>query len=891
MSEQCNDDGMLSGSSSRHDSMPATPIIYNDDSMPATPLHDELLSGAEASPAWSEAWAASPPWTAVPRVLVAHDPVRCDVGTEAGRDALRSHLAQYGYAIAAACASPEEVALISSSLWDFLEGAVPARGFLEGAGAAVRRDQPGTWAGPTWVPDPANGIVSAAGIGQSVCMWQARCLPRVCDAFATIWGTHDLLSSFDGANVFRPWADRPERRTEGGWYHVDQGPGKSGCHCVQGFLTLTDATYQTGGLVVVPGSHRGHDELCVRLAHLNQPGRDFVPVPLDDVSLSQGALLVCARAGDLVIWDSRTIHCNAPGCDPSFEVMMQPAETMAAASECEASAAGSAAAGPSELRPPPSAFDAPSAFDVPSAFDAPSAAPEHCGSLSQSLPGGAHCGFGAEMGFGMLAAFSSAPAHGFDEAWESWGGDGFRSGGVGGGGAAVGAAAAAAAAAVGNTDGARSSARSSAVDGEEEVEEDGCCAGGEAGGSNGESDDGEEDDSGRCEQAGAVEDGGLRRISRARRERRANLAGVGAVGGDGGSLASGAARLGPSGVASNGENGERRTGCRDEDEDGGGEGEECGEEGEEEEEEEGGGDACDCDVSDFVSDSSPYLGAALPGTANGEGSLDARGDARTQPLGRPPAQHAGHHHASSHHPPDFQLTAEADSLVSAPEPAPSLAPSLTPVMTSQHTWTAGDDLDGSLLSGAERTGRARRHARFTQHRDYASNYASSNYAAAATSSPSMSADMEGMPRRSAAAGGEAQGGLDAAGSSGGAGMRSGGFNVDGDGGRQDRSGGGGGGDGGGSGGSGSGGEGFRQEGSQQQLLRATCYVCMTPAAWASPQVLRQRQLGFEYNLTTTHWPHLWMPIGALPELPRNDARRLSSVQRRLIGYGRGVGDE
>ena len=73
------------------------------------------------------------------------------------------------------------------------------------------------------------------------------------------------------------------------------------------------------------------------------------------------------------------------------------------------------------------------------------------------------------------------------------------------------------------------------------------------------------------------------------------------------------------------------------------------------------------------------------------------------------------------------------------------------------------------------------------------------------------------------------------------------------------------------------------------LLRATCYICMTPAVWASPDVLRQRQLGFQYNLTTSHWPHEWIAIGGpAPHLPRNDPASISSTQGLLIGYGRGV---
>ena len=332
-----------------------TPMRDGDDS---SPFHF-----ADASPAWS-AMGATPPHVDHPKVFVSPDPLRFDVATEAGRAGLRGHLDQYGYAIAASCAAPAEVDSLIASLWDWLEGAA-------GPSSMVQRTQPETWSGPGWLPDPVNGIVSGNGIGQAPCMWNARQLPRVRDAFATIWGTHDLLTSFDGANVFRPWIDRPERRTEGGWYHVDQGIAKQGCHCVQGLLTLTDATYHTGGLVVVPGSHRAHADFCARLAHMQPPGRDFLPIPPGDAVLADGAVLVCARAGDLILWDSRCVHCNAPGCDPSYEMLNRWSDPHAAVA---AMAGGNATA---------DSFRA-------VGYDAPASAP-----------------------------------HGFAEAWRSWvGGDG-----------------------------------------------------------------------------------------------------------------------------------------------------------------------------------------------------------------------------------------------------------------------------------------------------------------------------------------------------------------------------------------------------------------------------------------------------------------------------------
>merc|ERR1712008_47463 len=97
-------------------------------------------------------------------------------------------------------------------------------------------------------------------------------------AFATIWDTSDLLTSFDAANIFRPWRQRELglSRTCGGWYHVDQGKGLPGLESVQGFVSLLDANASTGGFVVIPGSHRRFDELT---EYQHTAGVNYISVP------------------------------------------------------------------------------------------------------------------------------------------------------------------------------------------------------------------------------------------------------------------------------------------------------------------------------------------------------------------------------------------------------------------------------------------------------------------------------------------------------------------------------------------------------------------------------------------------------------------------------------
>lgn len=145
-------------------------------------------------------------------------------------------------------------------------------------------------------------------------MWYVRNLKRVKRAFASIWDCDDLLVSFDGGNVFRPWRYKRGWLTDGGWYHVDQNanlPNSKGRVCVQGLVTLCDTTADTGGLCVIPRSHLDHTVMCQRIPDADKMG-DHVPIPYNDPVLRYGSRLICAKAGDLILWDSRTVHCNTP---------------------------------------------------------------------------------------------------------------------------------------------------------------------------------------------------------------------------------------------------------------------------------------------------------------------------------------------------------------------------------------------------------------------------------------------------------------------------------------------------------------------------------------------------------------------------------------------------
>jgi ectoine hydroxylase-related dioxygenase (phytanoyl-CoA dioxygenase family) len=211
-----------------------------------------------------------------------------------------AHLDDHGFAVVASVADAGEIATAVSLFWDYAEQVRPG----------LRRGDAATWGDP-WVGGPHRYGVVGGGLVHSDFLWHTRLLPAVRRAFALIWGDSDLLTSFDGGCAFRPCGAEPAWRVASGWWHVDQnallGPHRAGRAAVQGIVTYLDAGPATGGLCVVPGSHRAHAAVCAASAG-SAPG-----VPLDpaDPVLRAGGALVRARAGDLLLWDSRTVHCSA----------------------------------------------------------------------------------------------------------------------------------------------------------------------------------------------------------------------------------------------------------------------------------------------------------------------------------------------------------------------------------------------------------------------------------------------------------------------------------------------------------------------------------------------------------------------------------------------------
>lgn len=157
-----------------------------------------------------------------------------------------------------------------------------------------------------------GGLIQHFGAGQSDFAWYVRTMPAVRAIFEVLWNTTNLFCSFDGVNITPP----PERTNCGWqpatshWLHTDQSERKVGLRSVQGLVNLVKVEEGDATLMVLRGSNRHHDAF---FAHFGvHADGDWFKMSDEHVDwfVARGCepIALAANAGDMIFWDSRTIH-------------------------------------------------------------------------------------------------------------------------------------------------------------------------------------------------------------------------------------------------------------------------------------------------------------------------------------------------------------------------------------------------------------------------------------------------------------------------------------------------------------------------------------------------------------------------------------------------------
>jgi ectoine hydroxylase-related dioxygenase (phytanoyl-CoA dioxygenase family) len=145
-------------------------------------------------------------------------------------------------------------------------------------------------------------------VGHSRTQWELR--KRAMPLFQKLWNTNRLKSSFDGF-CFMNGRRNYQPSQINSFLHCDQSPTRNHIWSYQGVLNLTDSKENQGGFVVVPRSHRHHRQYFEDKGMVDFK-KDWYLLPEDDKQEEpfSNCMKVNTLAGDFILWDSRTFHCN-----------------------------------------------------------------------------------------------------------------------------------------------------------------------------------------------------------------------------------------------------------------------------------------------------------------------------------------------------------------------------------------------------------------------------------------------------------------------------------------------------------------------------------------------------------------------------------------------------
>ncbi|KAG4421167.1 hypothetical protein IFR04_005687 [Cadophora malorum] len=217
----------------------------------------------------------------------------------------KNDLARNGYVVVKNVISEEKAAYYVDQMQEWLEG----------FGLGYNRSDKSTWKPENLPANMKGGMYHDYAVAHESFNWEARMEPGVLDVFSQIWNTEELLVSFDGINLTPPIKNPDTAK----WPHIDQSPNRLGLECIQGILNFNPNGPEDGGLTVLRGSHTVVPEFFKTHKVTNMGSWGFEDFYMFDDEQQEWfaekgceTVKVCVGPGDLILWDSRTVHYNVP---------------------------------------------------------------------------------------------------------------------------------------------------------------------------------------------------------------------------------------------------------------------------------------------------------------------------------------------------------------------------------------------------------------------------------------------------------------------------------------------------------------------------------------------------------------------------------------------------
>jgi hypothetical protein len=222
-------------------------------------------------------------------------------------DEARRMLAHYGVAVWPYALSEEAAERALTGLWTTLEKTFPD----------FRRAAPSTWRALRDNGAKHGMLLQTHGLGWSQPVVDVRQDPQLVARFAALWSVKPeaLASSADGLSVYLNTPDSKggwHRPGVGDWLHWDRAPDDA-TPSIQGFVNLLPTLEDGAALQLLTKSHRHQAEFAARFPHAQRTRFYLLDGQAEaDFFMANGAKHVCIAVAprDLVLWDSRTIHCG-----------------------------------------------------------------------------------------------------------------------------------------------------------------------------------------------------------------------------------------------------------------------------------------------------------------------------------------------------------------------------------------------------------------------------------------------------------------------------------------------------------------------------------------------------------------------------------------------------
>jgi len=148
-------------------------------------------------------------------------------------------------------------------------------------------------------------------IGQTNFMYEIR--EKTYPIFSQIWNDSDLLTSFDGACYLKP-----SKKYTNQWFHLDQGQFCLDMCCVQGIVALNDNGEEDGGTLLIEGSHNLFKKYYEKYPREGIICDGVISVnPTDELYKNCAVIKPCLKQGEILLFDSRVVHCNIPPTNKS----------------------------------------------------------------------------------------------------------------------------------------------------------------------------------------------------------------------------------------------------------------------------------------------------------------------------------------------------------------------------------------------------------------------------------------------------------------------------------------------------------------------------------------------------------------------------------------------